>query len=54
MGVHWKNLIFKGGGVHKEKIGGNCLKIGRGYRQFANLRRGGLGKKGGGIFEGGW
>ena len=54
MGVHWKNLIFKGGGVHKEKIGGNCLKIGGGYRQFANLRRGGLGKKGGGILEGGW
>ena len=45
MGVHWKNLIFRRGGVHKKKIGGNCLKIGGGYRQFANLRGGGLGKK---------
>ena len=31
----------------------NCLKGGEGLGQFADLRRGGLGKeKGGGVFEG--
>ena len=54
MGVHWK-IWFLGGGeglTKKQYIAGNCLKIGGGYRQFADLRGGRLGKKEGIFLRG--
>ena len=40
-------------GVTKNQYNrGNCLKRGKGLGQFADLRGGGLAKKGGGVFEG--
>ena len=48
MGVHWKNLIFRGRSQKTNIYKGELGDLG----QFADLR--GLGKKkGGGVFEGG-
>ena len=55
LGVHWKNfkIFFFGGGVTKNQYrGGDCLKKGRGFGQFADLR-GSLARKRGCVFEGG-
>ena len=49
LGVHWRIQLLGGGGSRKTNIDGGLPKRG-GLGQFANLMRGGLGKKEAGVF----